>query len=102
MTRARALSVARASEMPSAGRASGIGSRGDSARPVSRLARRLLSPSCQEVLAKIAGVITTKHVLLHSPIIVHDFGLRTWLGCWKALLIGRRAPPPLPGRGEAR
>jgi hypothetical protein len=38
----------------------------------------------------IAGVITTKHVLLHSATIVHDFGLRVWLGCWKAVLTNRR------------
>ncbi len=38
----------------------------------------------------IAGVITTKHVLLHSGTIVHDFGLRIWLSCWKAVLTNRR------------
>jgi hypothetical protein len=38
----------------------------------------------------IAGVITTKHVLLHSATIVHDFGLRTWFDCFKALLANRR------------
>ena len=27
----------------------------------------------------IAGVVTTKDVLLHSAAIVQDFGLRTWL-----------------------
>jgi hypothetical protein len=38
----------------------------------------------------IAGVITTRHVLLNSAIIVHDFGLRVWLNCWKAVLTNRR------------
>ena len=38
----------------------------------------------------IAGVITTKDVLWHSPTIVQDFGLRTWLNCCKALLLKRR------------
>jgi len=38
----------------------------------------------------IAGVITTRDVFLHSASIVQGFGVRTWLGCWKALLTGRR------------
>ena len=38
----------------------------------------------------VAGVITTKHVLLHSTTIVQDFGLRIWLNCCKALLSNRR------------
>jgi hypothetical protein len=38
----------------------------------------------------IAGVITTKHVVLHSVAIVQDFGLRTWLNCCKAILTNRR------------
>jgi len=38
----------------------------------------------------IAGVVTTKDVLLHSPSIVNDFGLRTWLNCCRALLRRRR------------
>jgi hypothetical protein len=38
----------------------------------------------------IAGAITTKDVLLHSPTIVQDFGLRTWLNCCKLLLTNRR------------
>ena len=38
----------------------------------------------------IAGVITTKHVLLNPTTIVHDFGLRFWLRCWKAVLTNRR------------
>jgi hypothetical protein len=38
----------------------------------------------------IAGVVTTKDVLLHSAAIVHDFGLRTWLSCCKAILTNRR------------
>lgn len=37
----------------------------------------------------IAGVITTRHVLLNSATIVHDFGLRVWLSCWKAVLTNR-------------
>jgi hypothetical protein len=40
--------------------------------------------------AMIAGVVTTKDVLLHWPTIVQDFGLRTWLNCCKAVLTGRR------------
>jgi hypothetical protein len=39
----------------------------------------------------IAGVMTTKDVLLHSTTIVQDFGLRTWLNCCKALLLNRRS-----------
>ena len=38
----------------------------------------------------IAGVVTTKDVLLHSAAIVQDFGVRTWLNCCKALLLNRR------------
>ena len=38
----------------------------------------------------IAGVITTREVLLNSTTIVQDFGLRTWLNCCKALLGNRR------------
>jgi hypothetical protein len=38
----------------------------------------------------IAGVVTSKDVLLHSATIVHDFGLRTWLNCFTALLSDRR------------
>jgi hypothetical protein len=38
----------------------------------------------------IAGVVTTRHVLLHSASIVHGFGLRTWLSCCKAILTNRR------------
>jgi len=38
----------------------------------------------------IAGVVTTKDVLLHSPTIVAGFGLRAWLNCCKAVLAGRR------------
>jgi hypothetical protein len=49
---------------------------------------------CFTILARrramIAGVVTTKDVLLHSPTIVHDFGLRAWLNCCKALLTNRR------------
>jgi hypothetical protein len=41
-------------------------------------------------LAMIAGVVTTKDVLLNWPAIVHGFGLRTWLSCCKAVLTGRR------------
>jgi len=35
-------------------------------RWILRLARRPLPPSCEELVAKIARVITTKHVFLHS------------------------------------
>src|SRR2546428_4069521 len=45
----------------------------------SGLARPLLRHPCKEVLAMIAGVVTTKDVLLHSATIVQDFGLRAWL-----------------------
>ena len=38
----------------------------------------------------IAGVVTTKHVLLHSGTIVQDFRLRVWLMCCKANLTNRR------------
>ena len=38
----------------------------------------------------IAGVVTTKDVLLHSATIVQDFGLRAWLSCCKAILTNRR------------
>jgi hypothetical protein len=38
----------------------------------------------------IAGVVTTKHVLLHSVTIVEDFGLHIWLMCCKAILTNRR------------
>jgi hypothetical protein len=38
----------------------------------------------------IARVVTTKDVLLHSANIVHDFGLRAWLTCCKAILTNRR------------
>ena len=38
----------------------------------------------------IAGVITTRDVLLHSASIVNDFGLRAWLRCCKAVLTKRR------------
>jgi hypothetical protein len=38
----------------------------------------------------IAGVVTTKDVVLHSPTIVQDFGLRAWLRCCGAILTGRR------------
>ena len=38
----------------------------------------------------IAGVVTTKDVLLNSVTIVQDFGLRAWLMCCKAILTNRR------------
>jgi hypothetical protein len=41
-------------------------------------------------MAMIAGVVTTKDVLLQWPTIVQGFGLRTWLICCKAVLSGRR------------
>jgi len=44
----------------------------------------------KEAVVMIAGVVTTRHVLLHSAAIVHDFVLRTWLNCCKAILMNRR------------
>jgi hypothetical protein len=44
----------------------------------------------KEAVTMIAGVVTTKHVLLHSAAIVHGFGFRTWLHCCKAILTNRR------------
>jgi len=41
-------------------------------------------------LEMIAGVVTTKDVLLNWPTIVQDFGLRTWLSCCKAVLTRKR------------
>jgi len=38
----------------------------------------------------IAGIVTSKHVLLHPAAIVQDFGLSTWLKCCKAILTNRR------------
>ena len=38
----------------------------------------------------IEGLITTRHVILRAPTIVHCFGLRTWLNCCVAVLSGRR------------
>ena len=38
----------------------------------------------------IAGVVTTKDVLLHWAAIVNGFGLRAWLNCCKAVLTNRR------------
>jgi len=38
----------------------------------------------------IAGVVTTKDVLLNSASIVHDFGVRTWLNCCRAILLNRQ------------
>jgi len=35
---------------------------------------------------RIAGVITSREVLLHGPSIVWLFGARTWLRCLRALL----------------
>jgi hypothetical protein len=52
-------------------------------------ARRLLCPVFKES-DMIAGVITSKHVLLHSLTIVHDFGVRVWLRSCKAVLTNRK------------
>lgn len=38
----------------------------------------------------ITGVITTRHVLLHTRSIVQGFGVRTWWNCWRAVVSGRR------------
>jgi hypothetical protein len=38
----------------------------------------------------VAGVITSKHVLLHPASIIQDFGLRTWLNRRKAIVTNRR------------
>ena len=38
----------------------------------------------------VCGVITGKHVILHAPVIVKGFGMRTWLRCCAALLQRRR------------
>ena len=55
-----------------------------------RLARPLLAILVKEALVMIAGVVTTRHVLLHSATIVHDFGLRLWLNCCRAVLTNQR------------
>jgi len=47
-------------------------------------------PDTTRRLGMIAGVITTRDVLLHSASIVNDFGLRAWLRCCKAVLTKRR------------
>ncbi len=38
----------------------------------------------------IEGLITTSHVLLRAPLIMRNFGIRTWLSCCLAILSGRR------------
>ena len=38
----------------------------------------------------IAGVVTTKDVLLHPATIAHAFGVRAFLHCCKAVLTNRR------------
>jgi hypothetical protein len=62
--------------------------------PTALAATRDWHEPCSTILARrramIAGVVTTKDVLLHSPTIVHEFGLRAWLSCCKALLTNRR------------
>jgi hypothetical protein len=36
------------------------------------------------------GVITTRHLLTHSAVIVHEFGVRCFLRCiWRALTYDR-------------
>lgn len=36
------------------------------------------------------GLITTRHLLVHAPMIVAEFGLRTYLRCIAAALVSRR------------
>lgn len=36
------------------------------------------------------GVITTRHVFLHAPTIVREFGLRVFLRCLSGVLLSRR------------
>jgi len=38
----------------------------------------------------IQGVITTKDVILRGALIVHEFGVGTWLRCCAVLISGRR------------
>jgi hypothetical protein len=38
----------------------------------------------------VRGVITSRHVFLHAPVIVSGFGMRAWLRCCLALV--RREP----------
>ncbi len=38
----------------------------------------------------IEGLITSKDVLLRGAVIVHEFGVGTWLRCCLVLLSGRR------------
>ena len=38
----------------------------------------------------IQGVVTTSQVLLHPALIVSCFGLRTFLRCCRAIILGRR------------
>jgi hypothetical protein len=37
----------------------------------------------------IRGVITTRHLLTHSGLILRHFGPRAWLRCWSAVLLRR-------------
>jgi len=38
----------------------------------------------------VGGVITSRHVFLHAPVIVSGFGMKAWLRCCIALV--RREP----------
>ena len=38
----------------------------------------------------IQGLITARHVFLHAPTIVRQFGAAVWLRCWRAILQRRR------------
>ena len=38
----------------------------------------------------VRGVITSRHVFLHAPLIVSGFGMKAWLRCCIALV--RREP----------
>jgi len=34
----------------------------------------------------IQGLITVRHLFLHAPTIVRQFGAAVWLRCWRAIL----------------
>ena len=38
----------------------------------------------------IQGLITARHLFLHAPTIVRQFGAAVWLRCWRAILRRRR------------
>jgi hypothetical protein len=35
----------------------------------------------------VRGVITGRHVILHAPVIVSEFGMKVWLRCCRAMLL---------------